>query len=604
MDFSRPTGGAGDGGDSTSGTESGPPGRLDIEAALERILASRAFATAPRQQALLRHIVIETLEGRGDRLKEFSIAVDVFGRSPNFDPRVDSIVRVQASRLRSQLADYYDKDGLAERVRIEVPPGGYLGVFSRVDPSSRIARLPTASAGAVPPSELHPVEEPPEARGIMGAVRRFFRKHGWLLPAMGGAGGFAIVAAIASYFGGPAGGRDPAIALPAGPTIFVAQYQLIPGPDYAATLRDGLQFELIDSLSRFPELSVLGIDTVYGSSSETARRNSYGADFILTGSVQATGNEIKVTSQLVRTSDNRFVWSEIETANVADASGMLEVQSRIAGDVATQLGQPYGVIQERLKEDLSESRAVSMDDYLCVMKSYDYSRVKSEAKHAEVRACLEEVVKHSPTYSPAWAKLSWVYGDEARYAFNQRADAAPPFVRAREAAEMAVAANPSSAMGHQYLALAKFALGDDAGCRASIETALRLNPNNSEILADAAMILVTLDGSDRGRDMAEKAIAINPGHPAWYYASLAIYHILKGNKAEALKAAEEGAPDGSPMGGYMLAAALRLNGNDAMANQALASLYATFPEVVGHEQEAFRRMRMPDRIVRLALGEK
>ncbi len=604
MDFSRPHGGAGDGKDTADGNDSAAPGRLEIEAALERIMTSRAFGTAPRQQALLRHIMSETLEGRGDMLKEFSIAVDVFGRPSTFDPRVDSIVRVQASRLRNQLADYYAKDGAAEPVRIEVPAGAYLAVFSRVDPLRNVILRPTSSLEPTQAGEPAPAHEPIEPEiGPVGGARGFFRKHSWLLPAMGGAGGFALVAVIASFFGGPGGGNDPAVTLPSGPTIFVTQYQLIQGPEYAETLRDGLQFELIDSLSRFPELSVLGIDTVYGSTTDAARRNSFGADFILTGSIQASGNEIKVTSQLMRTSDNRFVWSEIETADVGDASGMLEVQSRIAGDVATQLGQPYGVIQERLKEDLSETRAVSLDDYLCVMEAYEYSRFKSEAKHAEVRACLEETVKHSPLYSPAWAKLSWIYGDEARYAFNRRADAPDPFVRAREAAEKAVAANPSSAMAHQYLAIAKFALDDDAGTRSSIETALRLNPNNSEILADAGLMLVTMDTSQRGREMAEKAIAINPGRPAWYHASLAIYHVVKGNKAEALAAADEGAPDGSPMGAYMMAAALRLNGRDREADDALAILYQTHPEIVGKDADIVKRMRLPERVVSLIFGQ-
>jgi len=213
MDFSRPTGGAGDDADSANATESGPPGRVEIQAALERILASRAFASAPRQQALLRHIVTETLEERGDRLKEFGIAIDVFGRGPTFDPRVDSIVRVQASRLRSQLADFYAKEGAAEQVRIEVPAGGYLAVFSRVDPSSRTADMPATGESVDHPGGLHPAEEPPEAHGLAGGLRRFFRKNSWLLPAMGGAGGFALVAAIASYFGG----RDHAVALPSGP---------------------------------------------------------------------------------------------------------------------------------------------------------------------------------------------------------------------------------------------------------------------------------------------------------------------------------------------------------------------------------------------------
>ena len=127
MDFSGPADGDGNGPDQGGGIDSGVPGRAEIDATLERILASRILAASPRQQALLRHIIIETLEGRGDRLKEFSLAVDVFGRSSAFDPRVDSIVRVQASRLRSQLTDYYAKEGAAETVRVEIPAGGGFG---------------------------------------------------------------------------------------------------------------------------------------------------------------------------------------------------------------------------------------------------------------------------------------------------------------------------------------------------------------------------------------------------------------------------------------------------------------------------------------------
>jgi len=88
MDFSRPSRGGRKQTGSGGGIDSAAVGRAEIEAALERILASRHLASSPRQQALLRHITTETLEGRGDRLKEFSLAVDVFGRPPTFDPRV------------------------------------------------------------------------------------------------------------------------------------------------------------------------------------------------------------------------------------------------------------------------------------------------------------------------------------------------------------------------------------------------------------------------------------------------------------------------------------------------------------------------------------
>ncbi len=572
------------------GSDSAGPSRAEIDAALARILTSRPFAAAPRQQALLRHIVGETLEKRGDRLKEFSIAVDVFGRAATFDPRSDSIVRVQASRLRNQLAEYYSGEGAVETVRVEVPAGGYQARFVRLDP---VAAVAPASSGASKTVDL--------STRAQEAWRRVLTT-GWILPAAAGAGVLAVALAIFGMFNGSQG-RDPAVTLPSGPTVFVAQYELIDGPDFARILRNGLQYELINSLSRFPELSVLGIDTVYGAPGGGPGRNLYGADFILQGSVQATARDVLVTSQLLETVNNTVVWSRTDRAQASDASEMLDVQAQIAGDVAGQLSQPYGVIQERLKEDLSASRAVSMEDYLCVLEAYDYSRAKTQQKHAEVRDCLEQVTQHSPNYSPAWAKLSWMYGDEERYGFNRRLEGDAPFVRAQAAAERAVAADSNSAMGHQYLAIAQFKLLDDDAFRRSIEMALRLNPNNSEILADAAQMLALLDGSERARELAEKAIAMNPGHPPWYYGPLVHYHLLNGNRKEALDAARKGAPDGSPMAGFMLAAALRLNDDDIMADQALETIYATFPDVRARSQEIVQSQRLPPKIVQLIFGK-
>jgi adenylate cyclase len=610
MDFSRPLGGDGGETDGSSGGDSSAPGRAEIEAALERVLASRILSASPRQQALLRHIATETLEGRGDRLKEFSLAVDVFGRPGSFDPRVDSIVRVQASRLRTQLAEFYAKEGAAETLRIEIPAGGYIATFVRASAAAAPKQGGARSAPDLPAPDVTTGEPPlPETGG--GKVGKppnplasIAAGRPWLLPAILAAASLALLVLILATLGGRPLTADSNVRgqRPSGPVIFVTQYQLIDGPEFAAILRNGLQYELIDSLSRFPELSVLGIDTVYGSSPDTARENPYGADFILTGSVQAAPSEVQVTSQLVRASDNTVVWSRVDTAPIKDASGMLDVQSSIAGAVAGQLGQPYGVIQERLKEDLSESRAVSLDDYLCVLRAYDYSRVKTREKHAEVRACLEQVVQHSPSYSPAWAKLSWMYGDEVRFGYNPLIADPPPFARARAAAEKAVAANGSSAMAHQYLALALLGLDDDRGARLEIEEALRLNPNNSEILADAAQILSQLGDLERAREMAEKAISINPGHPAWYHGPLAIYHILKGNRPEALRAAQEAAMDGSPLAGYLLAAALRLNGDGAKADQALESLYATHPEARDNREELVKRLRLPEKLVELIFG--
>ena len=586
MDFSPPPDGAGEGLGSMGGSDSDRPTHAEIAAAVAAIKASRHFSGSERLRAFLDHIVSLTLEGKGALLKEFSIAVDVFNRPDTFDPRVDSIVRVQASRLRGQLAAFYKKPPPGTSVLIELPSGGYQPTFSRLTasaeppPPAALERIPSPEAGEPP---IPAVARPPPAPGTGWTA--IAARRPWLMPALLGAATLALVAVFIVMLNSPRPpATDPsrgfATGRPAGPVIFVARYQLIDGPDYTSTLRDGLQIDLIDSLSRFPELTVLGYDTVYGSTKEAAQADPRGADFIVGGSIQASGNEIRVTSQLIHAADNRVVWSEIDDVTLTDASGVLEAQSRIAGNVAGQLGQPHGVIQERLKEELTENRALSMEDYLCVLDSYEYSRAKSQAKHAEVRDCLEQVTKRSPRYAPAWAKLSWMYGDEERYNFNLRRNDAPPNERALEAAQRAVQANSSSAMAHQYLAIAQFQAGDIEGFKQSIEMALTLNPNNAEILADAAQMLILVDGSDRGRELGERAIAFNPGHPPWYNQPLAIYHVVHGNKADALRYAQSNVADGAPMATYILAAALRLNGRDDEADAALQALKRRDPDAI------------------------
>ena len=78
-----------------------------VTAHLERIEESSTFARADRLTRLLRYVVVESLAGRAERLKEYSIAIEVFGRPASYDPQVDSLVRVQASLLRRRLQQYY-----------------------------------------------------------------------------------------------------------------------------------------------------------------------------------------------------------------------------------------------------------------------------------------------------------------------------------------------------------------------------------------------------------------------------------------------------------------------------------------------------------------
>jgi TolB-like protein len=106
-----------------------PPSADLVRAQLERILLSPTFATSTRLRAFLRYVVERTLAGEAGELKEYAIGVDVFERTGEYDPRIDSIVRVEAGRLRAKLDEFYAADGSNDPVIVSMPRGSYVPVF-------------------------------------------------------------------------------------------------------------------------------------------------------------------------------------------------------------------------------------------------------------------------------------------------------------------------------------------------------------------------------------------------------------------------------------------------------------------------------------------
>lgn len=100
-----------------------------IQDALKRVTSSHTFQQVDRLRRFLTFVVQEALAGRADQLKEFVIGSAVFDKDPSFDPRTDPIVRVQARRLRTRLARYYQEEGTEDRLVIDLPRGAYAPTF-------------------------------------------------------------------------------------------------------------------------------------------------------------------------------------------------------------------------------------------------------------------------------------------------------------------------------------------------------------------------------------------------------------------------------------------------------------------------------------------
>jgi predicted ATPase len=112
-------------------SEGGMPCASEVEAQLQRVLDSAAFVHAPILSRFLRYVVEHAIADDGCALKEYVLGVDVFGRGADFDPRIDTIVRTNARRLRAKLEEYYRGDGSGDPIHIEVPKGHYIPVVTR-----------------------------------------------------------------------------------------------------------------------------------------------------------------------------------------------------------------------------------------------------------------------------------------------------------------------------------------------------------------------------------------------------------------------------------------------------------------------------------------
>ncbi len=188
---------------------------------LEAVLASGIFSRAPNLAELLRYICQKYFEGAAEEIKEYNIAVEAFGRPPEFDQKKDSIVRVEAHRLRKRLKEYYAGQGSDHSVRIEIPSGQYTPSFIfTAEPSELPTGLLTSEAPLQPVIEIRAETERPLTAPVLEPVthlsartqpsRRWFW---WLTAAL------LALAAVIIFYGRKPQRRSTAAAVDAAAAV-------------------------------------------------------------------------------------------------------------------------------------------------------------------------------------------------------------------------------------------------------------------------------------------------------------------------------------------------------------------------------------------------
>src|SRR4051794_23024774 len=499
-----------------------PPSPLpdDVRAQLERIVDSVEFAVSERARRFLRYVVGEALAGHGERIKAYTIAVEVLGRDEGFDANADPAVRLEAGRLRRALERYYLVAGQSDPGLIEIPKGAYVPTFTaRAAPAGGVAPEPDGPADA---------PAPPRRRAWAAATAPV------LLAAIAVLlGAFGLASLWPSTRAGP--GEVAASAAPgrpaAGPVLVVTPFaDLGEGPE-AGLYAAGLGEEVLAQLATSRELTVLGRETSRSlrRGDGTARLRDLGAGYALEGGVRVGGGRVRATSRLVEVGERAVLWSAAYDAD-AEPRSLLAGQEDIARRIATEVAQPFGAVPRaeagRPPDDPSA--------YACTLRFYDYQAELGPVLHAEVRGCLERAVAGYPRYATAWAMLSVIYLDEDRYRFNPEAGAAAPVERAFEAAQRATALDPGNARALQAMMMALFFRQQVAEALEVGERAVALNPNDTELLAEYGWRLGMSGEWARGGALIEQALARNPARAGYYHTTLALVAYMRRDTPRAL----------------------------------------------------------------------
>lgn len=446
---------------------------------LDHILADPEFHCTQRNRKFLRFVAEEYFQGRGSAIKAYTIAVDVFGRASSFDPSTDPIVRIEATRLRTALTRYYELHGHDRPVRIALPKGHYVPVFS----------------GAPDPAQEQPSSklEPPEQSRLLKA-RPSFEAHPrnrskWLAFVSGIAGAallgaFLLAANLFRYGDARVISEKPNLTV----EMRVAGNAV---DEQAVAVRDAL----VVALSGFRNLRISAPDAMTAST-PMGRGNS--------GQPTVVQRRYRLLLKYSADRTGAGLWWQVidETSGEALHSatepidGRLTEQSiqHVASQLAVRLASNRGIIS--MAETARELDNPTWGNG-CILRSMLAIESGDKEALAEGRSCLETTLTFRRNDADIYAVLAAVLLEiEASDAHTALTDAA---VRS---ASRAVALAPDSYRSFYAQMIAQFSAGNPESAIVAGRRALELNPYDPASATELATILFVTGRWDEGAALA------------------------------------------------------------------------------------------------------
>lgn len=486
-----------------------------VRDALERILSSEVFARSERARDLLNYIVSQDLAGHADRLKGFSIAVDVFGKDGNFDPATDTVVRVQAGRLRDLLDQFYAAEGAGEALRIAIPRGSYVPVYGFAGDAAAGSEAPAA-----PPEAADAPEPDPLPPAIAAGSRR-----AWPSGRLAGiAAGFCVVlvllaAAAYRYLAPPV--SDAAETAAAGmvapvdlagltgsvpqdllPSVYIDLAVDGPGGDrVAASLRRGL--------SGFDTISFIARPT--SQDGAAAHRPT---DFVFVVDDSPAEGEFHLELQNVLSGKVLLSRNLMSTGR-----SQAEIDDEIA-DLLSSVAPVSSVIYASLAETGAHTPLTE-----CLALNEKFYRDQNAAAHRAAYECLEALAAADLRSALVYSELASLHVQAvvSRYAHPPE----PSTQQALAFARLGVQLGPNSPYAHRSMG---YVLSRSASPEESLRWTRRAYELNTFDLGMAASYgygLIFAGSYDEGTRILRRAVSAASAHPTWWDYGLFLGHFMR-----------------------------------------------------------------------------
>jgi tetratricopeptide (TPR) repeat protein len=473
------------------------PNPDEVRDALARIVFSGEMRASPQLMAFLRFVVETAQRGEAGRIKAYTIAVEALGRPAEFNPDGDSIVRVEAGRLRRLLQAYYSSAGADDPIVIEMPRGSYVPAFRR-----RVAMQQAEPSIELPRDAIPAVTSAPVAR------------RPWLALTM-----LAVVAVMALAVGGPRTGVQgvssapastgkqaarPHAALRPAPVVYFQPFDVIGTPSNGAFTVERLLSKLADATARFDGINVV----LAGEHAPLADAAHDWNEYRMGGSVgYHSDGTVALDFRLVDATNGTVYWSR-QFDRLRFDSDPASVENAVVREVAAALAGPFGVVWAR---ELNAQYAPDARR-ACIIELIEYWRKFDPALHARVRQCTARMAAIDPTDISAFNGIALISLREF-WLDIPRPDEPPALDRALQAALQAVKVKPDSARAYHILFVIWFARGDLDQAWRTAEKALALNPYDTSIIGEYGARLVAAGQIERGRALLEDAAAADVVRP-------------------------------------------------------------------------------------------